>query len=393
MKGRTGAPVAVLLVTDTLIVGGLERIVVDLANALVERGHRVAVLAAPGGLEGALSRRVEWHPLEPGDGALRVARRIRAIVRDGGYEIVHAHQRGVALAARIGTVGLRVPVLEHVHNVFEARGTARLLSFRGHLLIACGSAVADMLVERFGRPRARVRLILNGVRDPFRHLDRAAPGGEVLRIVAAGRLTEQKDPLRFVRVVGEIVARLPSGSVQAVWWGEGPLLSDARAAVGEAGLDDVVSFPGLAQDLPARILAADLLLSTSRWEGLPLVALEALAAGRGIVLPDVGSCADAVAPGVGILYDPALADAQVAELVVRQVRDGAVQRWSGESRRQYEARFTFDRMLDQLQAVYREVQAARPRAVPAARGARPYADRHAFPGGRSAVAPAAGSER
>lgn len=355
---RPTSPPSVLLVTDSLIVGGLERIVVDLANGLAERGHRVGVLAAPGGLERELSWKVDWFALDPRNGLLGRALRVRALVRTERYDVVHAHQRGVALAARLGTVGLGVPVVEHVHNVFEASGLARLLSFRGHLLLACGSAVADMLVEGFGRPRARVRLVRNGVRDPFAVVPVTVGGGSVLRIVGAGRLAEQKDPLRFVRVVAGIAARLPQGAVRAEWLGDGPLLPDVHAAVVGAGLEDLIALPGLRPDVPARIASADLLLSTSRWEGLPLVALEALAAGRGIVLPDVGSCRDAVVPGVGILYDPLLPDDRIAELIVEQMRSGAVERWSAEGRRRYEATFTFDRVLDEVQSAYREV--ARP---------------------------------
>jgi glycosyltransferase involved in cell wall biosynthesis len=385
MSKRTTSPPAVLLVTDSLSVGGLERIVVDLANGLAARGHRVGVLAAPGGLEGELSRQVDWYPLDPRHGLRGRAVRIRTLVQAGRYELVHAHQRGVALAARLGTVRLDVPVVEHVHNVFAATLLARLLSFRGHLLLACGSAVADMLVERFGRPRARVRLVRNGIRDPFAAVPGPAGGGSVLRIVGAGRLTDQKDPLRFVLVVAGIAARLPEGTVRAEWLGDGPLLPDVRAAVAAAGLQDVIDLPGLRSDAAAHIASADLLLSTSRWEGLPLVALEALAAGRGIVLPDVGSCVDAVVPGVGLLYDPLLPDDRIADLVVGHVLTGALARWSVEGRRRYETTFTFDRVLDEVQAAYREVARSTHRPVEAAEQPAPR-----IPAGEPV---AAGSER
>ena len=138
----------VLLVTDALEPGGLERVVVELAAGLAEAGHAVGVhAAAGGGLWDRLPETVVRHPLD----GTPTAGSIRALLRSGRYAVVHAHQRKVSMLARIAATGLGVPVVEHVHNVFRPSPIARLLSFRAPMLIACGTAVRTMLIDGFGR--------------------------------------------------------------------------------------------------------------------------------------------------------------------------------------------------------------------------------------------------
>jgi len=351
---------AVLLVSDTLVVGGLERVVVELARGLDARGWRVGVLAGPGPLWDELPEGVARHRL-PGRASVRSVRAVRRLVRARGYELVSVHQRGVALAARWATAGLHVPVVEHVHNVFGPTLVARAVAFRGGPLIACGTAVAEMLVDGFGRPAGRVHLVRNGVRDPRPTGDVARRSG--LRVVGVGRMTEQKDPVRFVRVVAELVGLLGADRVSAEWVGDGPLMGEVRAAVAAAGLEGVLDLPG---ELPAaadRIAAADLLVLTSRWEGLPLVALEALAIGRGVLLPDVGSCRDAVGSGGGALYPVDLDERALAARIADLVAAGRIEEWQREARGIWEAEFAFDRVVDGVERVF----AGEGVAVPAVR--------------------------
>ena len=356
---------SVLLVTDALAVGGLERVVVETARELAHRGWRVGVLAGPGPLWDELPEGVVRHALRFRD-PVRAALRIRALVRSQGYRLVHAHQRGVALAATLGVRGLRVPVVEHVHNVFAPTAAARLLSFRGDALIACGSAVAEMLVDGFGRRTGRVHIVRNGVRDPFPAGPLARPVDPPLRVVGVGRLTEQKDPERFVRVVAALDALLGRGAVTAEWVGDGPLMPVVRSAVAVAGLVDVLDLPGELPDASARIAAADLLLLTSRWEGLPLVALEALASGRGLVLPDVGSCCDALTAETGLLFAPGISDAELAAGIADAARSGAVRSWQQHARGAWETGFTFDAVVDGVEQVFATVGVERA-AIPAVR--------------------------
>jgi glycosyltransferase involved in cell wall biosynthesis len=350
------SPTGVLLATDHLEVGGLERLVVDLAQRLAAAGVPVGVLAEGRGalwddVPGAASR----HVLPVGATPLQRYLALRRLLRSGRYRVVHAHQRGIALLSVLAAVRSPVTVVEHVHNVFAARRGTRALSFRGDRLIACGTAITRMLETDFGRPAARIRTVLNGRADPFPGGAPASADDGVLHVLGAGRLTEQKDPQRFVAVLAALADRLGRDRVRATWIGDGELRAATAIAAEEQGVADLLALPGTVDDPRPYLAAADCLLLTSRWEGLPLVALEALAAGRGLVLPDVGSCADAVSDEVGLLYDGSADAATIADLLAAASTDGRMVAWRAPARERFLTRFTADRWFEQVAAVYAEL--------------------------------------
>ncbi|MGX5654030.1 glycosyltransferase family 4 protein [Geodermatophilus nigrescens] len=353
-------PLHVLLLTDGLEVGGLERVVVTLAHELTGRGHRVTVAAEPGGalwdeLPDSAARAHAPLRRAPRD-HLRYVRWLARLVRRGRFDVVHAHQRGVALQARVLRAGLRTRVVEHVHNTFPARGPARYLSFRGDRLVACGAAIADMLVTGFGRPAGRVATVANAVPDIGAGRDLTIPatvGGRRPTVLAVGRVSAQKDPHRFIDVVAALNRH--ARTVDAVWVGEGGLLEECRARVAAEAVDGL-SFVGRSDDVPGWMLRADVVLLTSRWEGLPLVLLEAAALGRPVVTPDVGSCAEAVAQGRnGVLYDADAAPEDIADQVSGVLEPATLRRMGEEARRLYLERYTLDGQADRIEEVYRHV--------------------------------------
>ncbi|SEP22821.1 glycosyltransferase family 4 protein [Trujillonella endophytica] len=358
--------VRVLMLTDSLGVGGLERVVVSMSCALAGRGHAVSVAAEPGGaLWGDLPPEVvQRHAPRRGTPIQRVryALWLTRLVRGGGFDVVHAHQRGVALLARAARVATRTRVVEHVHNVFRP-GAGAWLSFRGDHLVACGRAVAEMLVQDFRRPADRVTTVRNAVPDVGAGRDLTLPvsrGGQQPKIAVVARVDEQKDPFRFIDVVEELAA--VGRPVSAVWIGDGDLLQACRAEVDRRAVPGL-RFLGARSDVASQLLESDLVMLTSRWEGLPLTLLEAASLGRGLVAPRVGSCDEAVTDGVnGLLFDVDLPGAALARLVAPLLESSMLRSMGAASRRRYLAEFTIDRQVHEVEEVYRAVRAVGPSA-------------------------------
>jgi glycosyltransferase involved in cell wall biosynthesis len=354
-----GPHLRVLMLTDRLDVGGLERVVVTLARALHEQGHSVTVAAAPGGaLWDELPEGVDrWvaPPRRTAADKIRYFWWLTRRVRSGTIDIVHAHQRGVALQARVGRTLTSVRVVEHVHNVFTPTRT-RFVSFRGDRLIACGRAIGAMLVDDFHRAPAVITTIPNAVRDlglGESLLLPASHAGQVPTIVVIARVTEQKDPARFIDTIA--VLNEHGRRVEAIWVGDGDLLEQSVAEVQRRGVDGL-SFVGAHADVVPFLRRADLVMLTSRWEGLPLVLLEAASMGRGLVAPDVGSCSEVVDDAVnGLLFDVD-SDAETVAAVVQKVLDPETLRAMGAaSRRKYLAEFGLDGHVRRVEEVYRAV--------------------------------------
>jgi len=139
-----------------------------------------------------------------------------------------------------------------------------------------------------------------------------------LLVGTCGRLHYDNNPDLYLEIAAEVIARAGK-PVHFVWIGDGDdrprLMDQAR----ERGLARYMHFPGQVDNATARrwLTELDLFVMTPRYAGLPLVLLEAMAAGRCVVAPDIIGIQDVVDDGVsGLLYPPADPKAAV-ELIVR----------------------------------------------------------------------------
>ena len=147
------------------------------------------------------------------------------------------------------------------------------------------------LQQDFGVAAGRIVSLPNPV--PVARLRDAAatpsrrPGGGP-RFVAAGRLHRQKGFDRLIRVF----AHMP-GDAELSIYGEGGEQAALTALIRELGLEARVDLAGYSTNLPAALAGADACLIPSRWEGLPNVALEALACGTAVIAtPESGGIAE-----------------------------------------------------------------------------------------------------
>ena len=348
----------ILHLTDSLVVGGSQQVLIDLANALVGRGHDVGVAAGDGELWRELLPEVRrfHHP-----GARlghRQALWVRRLLAEHSWDVVHTHQRGVSTAVWMTRRWLKTSHVEHVHNVFPVTST-KAISFRGDRLIACGSEVARMLLDDYGRPPELVRTVANGVHDHgIRRLPNSGSHGP-LRIVNIARVEHQKDPIRFIEVIRALDEQ--GVRVSATWVGDGVLLEYCRQQVDEAGFSERIAFPGSRRPAVGLLADADVLLLTSRHEGLPLSVLEAGAAGCAVVAPGVGSLADVIQQGRnGWLYRPGAQPAEIAGLLATVAASPDSWNEVGRHGREvYEQDFTISRVTDQVEEVYGELRTGR----------------------------------
>jgi glycosyltransferase involved in cell wall biosynthesis len=250
-----------------------------------EAGLDVFVAAAPGALAAELD--VPPYPVPllgrspwkvPG-GALAVRRAISAC----RAEVVHSHNPGMALATGLATARGRSPhAVASCHGVPDEdySAAARVFRLAGLPVVACGPGVAAGLSEHGLRAAATV---LNAVGAAPPAYDRDAleqewgiPSGHRLA-VCVGRLATQKNHVLAVEALQE----LPDVTLAIL--GEGELRHVIEARARELGVTERLRLPGVRTDARAIVAAADVFVLPSRWEGLPLVALEALAAGTPVV--------------------------------------------------------------------------------------------------------------
>jgi glycosyltransferase involved in cell wall biosynthesis len=158
-------------------------------------------------------------------------------------------------------------------------------------VVAVSDTVRQACVEREGLPAERIVTIVNGI-DTRKYAPLAAARRERKRselgigaadvlLLFVGRFSEQKAPDAFVRLVWRL--RETGHPVRGVMCGDGPLGEQIRSllAAGPPG----VAWLGFRDDVPELLGAADLFVSTSRNEGLPLNVMEAMATATPVIGP------------------------------------------------------------------------------------------------------------
>lgn len=310
----TDRPLTVLLAVANRSYGGAERHVVDLANVLLQRGHRTAILC-PGypEVERLLDPGIQVLILPQPVNPLRLAVRLRWAVRDLGPDVVHLHSHQALLAGRLTLAArnrrVRPALVSTAHGWVPERLRLRRLyaaTYRATTTFDDATiAVSQATAANFGRQARAIHVIANGIaREPALSPYQAGPERGPIRLGFLGRLTEEKGFLTALTAYRLLLVRFPELELHV--FGDGPLRAEAEAKAMEHDLGRVTFHGWVPQGDVLRVLSGfTLLLMTSREEGFPYVVLEAMSAGCPIVATAVGGIPEIIEDGhTGFLIPP-----------------------------------------------------------------------------------------
>lgn len=362
----------ILHLIDSLNIGGTEGKLFDLIAGLLKRGYRVSVgYCTPGPwaekLE-ALGIRVTQLPHFGRVDPSLVFRMVR-LIRNDPPQIVHTHLFKSDFHGRLAAHLAGVPVvIGGLHNsdpwarnrllglIYGA--TARFTD----CLLAVSEEVKQYHVERTGVSPEKILTIENGVDvERFTGQDSAgqkvraefgiAPDAIVFGII--GRLKPQKDHATFLESAREIFIQYPTARFLVV--GDGPLYSELETMARELSLFPSLIFTGVRTDIPAVLSALDVLVLSSRWEGLPNVVLEAMAVARPVVATSVDGVEGVVTSGkTGLLVPPGDSLA-LAQACIELINDPDLRHRLGRAGYRHVAEnYSFDTMVDRYEACYIE---------------------------------------
>jgi glycosyltransferase involved in cell wall biosynthesis len=281
---------------------GLERFLIDLIADQCRRGWEVtlvspyhAVLVDACTSAGAHYRR--WDARRsPGPTTIAEVLALRGIVKDSRADVIHLHSSKAGFAGRIAIHGRRPTIFSphawsflHEGALMQRASLAweRWASRWTDLTLCCSSSEQQRGED--ARIPGRYRVVPNAV--DLAHFSSARPGDRVEArdqlglnraplAVCVGRITPQKGQDVLIAAWAEVRRAVPNASLLLVgdddkggWIAQPP----------PAGVEIV----GRQDDVRPWLLASDLVVQPSRWEGMSLVVLEALASGRSVVATDV----------------------------------------------------------------------------------------------------------
>jgi glycosyltransferase involved in cell wall biosynthesis len=383
-------PMRIAHVITRLIIGGAqENTLLSCEGAMRRHGDDVLLITGPAiGLEGSLMERARAggtplaiiptlrraiHPRRD----WQSYRRIVALLREFKPDVVHTHSAKGGILGRAAASRLRVSAIVHtVHGAplypqqsivlraFSLR-CERWAANRCDMLVSVADAMTELCVAYGIAPRDKFVTIHSGLEvEPLlaaaaeRERVRAELGYRPEDVVVGkiARLFELKGHEYLLQAAPTIISAQPN--VKFLLIGDGILRAKLEARVAALGLADRFRFLGLVapERIPELIAAMDMVMHVSLREGLARALVQALIVGRPVISYDIDGAREVVIDGeTGFLLPPQSVE-PLATAIVRLAADAALRdRLGAEGRRRFTDRFRWERMVDDLHALYARI--------------------------------------
>lgn len=356
-------------------IGGVEILATKLLGSLRARGYEFVVVA-----------RQEWQglpTLSEYDGipvhrypfrralhardvdlVMDMQRRLSGLTGAFRPDLVHLYFLGPsAIFLRHVTKGRPSPLLVTLHDTYRSAEPDTVLHSAlrsADWITACSSAALSAARRLLPEIAPISSCIPNGLEPPIdapEPLPFAAP-----RLLCLGRVTRQKGFDVALAAFVDLVDRFPSARLVVA--GDGVGLADLREQAARLGVADAVDFLGWVapEEVPALLNRATLVLIPSRWEGLPLVALQAAQMARPVVATRVDGLPEAVVQGeTGLLVDSEDRGGLVVAVASLLDHPETARRMGDAARDRALELFGWERHVDAYDALYRQLVGARPR--------------------------------
>ena len=315
------------------IVGGIARVVHDLSKRLIKDGHEVTVITYMDGNvpeyendKGVEVYRVDNYMIHPNnfiDWIMQlnfnmIAKATEVINKEGGFDVIHAHDWLVTYAAKSLKQSFNLPMVATIHATEAGRNsgihddtqryindTEWLLTYEATEVIVNSNYMKGHVQGLFGLPFDKISVIPNGINlNNFTGIDRDydfrrrfAMDNEKI-ILYVGRLVYEKGVQHLISAMPKILENYHDSKL--VIAGKGGMIDELKSQVESMGLSNKVYFTGYLnqKEVQKMYKCADVAVFPSTYEPFGIVALEAMLAGIPTVVSDIGGLNEIVEHGV-----------------------------------------------------------------------------------------------
>lgn len=371
-------PTLIYIIT-TFVVSGAEKIVHYLAEAASDK-YDVKVIVLTGGSEFRSDKYEQFllhiRKSNPKSILVSILRFIRIIDGASNFTIVHSHMGHSILFSRFFFAFYRifrsktVNLIETFHNSNEGPYFRKMclylserISSQSVMTVVSETARNDLAMNRYITKKAhkKILVIKNAVIAPSATqinklpkrlellLKKARQNNQPI-ISVIGRLEPQKDPTRSISVFNYLKTELPTAQLFIA--GDGSLRIQVEKAIAESSFQKDIHFLGKIEWVDYLLSQTNLLLLLSRWEGMPLVALEAIQNSVKILATNVGGIHEINSPLVALI-DVNATERQMAQSAVNHINSGDQALFMNNETNSN--RIKFDDMLSSYNRIYLDI--------------------------------------
>lgn len=354
----------ILLFSRSTQHGGTENVILQLCEILKPLANKVVVCTADGIKTELLDDMGIKHYTIPDiqdkspSSMLKIARRLRHIVKIEQITVIHSHHRMAAFYTEL-LFGRNIVKISNAHNTFTDKAKLTRFAYRNTHVVAVGEKVKENLVGFYGLPEKQVTVIHNSIK-PFdgkieiiEELQKAREAGYTL-IGNIGRLSEQKGMTYFIRAAAKVVKTCQKSKFYIV--GAGELEEELKAEAKELLPDNAIHFLGYRSDIQNIISQLDFVVLSSLWEGLPLTPIEAFSVGKPVVATAVDGTPEIVQDRKnGLLVKPRDVDG-LANAMVEMIKNAEAREQFGKNAyKLFAEEFSFEKMAEWYVWYYKEI--------------------------------------
>lgn len=357
----------------TTVTSTINAFLVPHIEQLVQEGHQVDVASAENQpLNPQLDQLgCQFYPIDFTRSALslqhtRSYRQIRRLIKERGYDVVHTHTPIASFIVRAASRDLAVKVVYTAHGFHFHQAASRKNRMLYYSMERLAARWTDLLITINDEDyRNSQRLPVRG-HVGFTHGIGFRPGVNQLAedfdretwrecygyherdtvLVYAAELSARKNQSRLIAVLPQL-----RESVKLLLLGDGPQRQDDELLAHQLGVSNRVTFAGYQTDITPFLAMADIAVSSSRQEGLPVNIMEALAFNLPVVATDIRGHQDLIKSGVnGFLYQT---DDQLVTQIHLLLNQPAP--FDPQAVQQLLANFSLERVQQELQQLYLQV--------------------------------------
>lgn len=352
----------VLQVINSLKIGGAEKLVVDFVITAKKKYNwdmEILILFGENLFQNELQKaqiKVMGPLLNHKFDFLHLYRLISKIAR-GGYSIINVHLFPASLYVALASFFLRkkTKLIFTEHSVWNRRRLFfgfklldRFIYSRFAKIVCVSEQVRRELVDWLPNLRKKTIVVPNAVAVPRSTTNVA----KEFDLIFVGRLTKAKG----VDILLKALAQLKDEGIFVVTAvvGDGPLMDCLKGMAKNMGIENLVHFLGTQKFIFDFYQRSKILVLPSRWEGLPLVILEAMGSGIPVIATSVGGIVDVIRNyREGILIPPENV-AELKKAIIILLRDSKLAgKLALNAKRKFKAIYSMERYIDRISEIYK----------------------------------------